>query len=67
MSFFPNAQNTPIQIQDAMLTAVGGDQHNHTSGSVTVAGNQNIYHGSKGAPLRLHLLFWLSKFGVTPR
>ena len=59
MSFFPNAQNTPIQIQDAMLTAVSGDQHNHASGSVTVAGNQNIYHGlmSKGASLRLHLLF----------
>jgi len=51
MSFFPNAQYTPIHIQDATLTAVGGDQNHHASGSVTVAGphhfagNQNIYQG----------------------
>jgi len=47
MSFFPNAQNTPIHIQDTSLTAVGGDQQ--ISGSITIvghqnfAGNQNIY------------------------
>jgi len=51
MSFFPNAQHTPIHIQDATLTAVGGDQYHHASGSMTVAGhnhiagNQNIYQG----------------------
>jgi len=51
MSFFSNAQHTAIQIQDATLTTVGGDQNYHTSGSVTVAGphhfagNQNIYQG----------------------
>jgi len=51
MSFFPNAQHAPIHIQDAALTAVGGDQNNHPGGSMTVAGpnhiagNQNIYQG----------------------
>jgi len=61
MSFFPNAQHTAIRIQDATLTAVGGDQNHHASGSMTVAGptsnhiagNQNNYHGFplKGALL----------------
>jgi len=67
MSLFPNAQHTPIHIQDATLTAVGGDQNHHASGSMTVAGptsnhiagNQNIYHGLslKGALLLLPRLF----------
>jgi len=65
MSFFPNAQHTRIHIQDATLIAVGGDQNNLASGSVTVAspthiaGNQNNYHGLplKGASLRLLVLF----------
>ena len=65
MSFFPNAQRTPIHIQGATLTAFGGDQNHHASGSVTVAGphhfagNQNIYQGLslKGASLPLTLLF----------
>ena len=61
MSFFPNAQNTPIHIQDSSLTAVGGDQRNN--GPVTIAaqhigGNQNIYQAAtvKGASLSLQLV-----------
>ena len=51
MSFFANAQHTPIHIQDATLTTVGGDQNHHASGSMMVAGhnhiagNLNIYQG----------------------
>jgi len=64
MSFFPNAQHTPIHVQDATLTAFGGDQNHHASGPVTVAGphhfagNQNIYQGLslKGTSLHLRLL-----------
>jgi len=64
MTFFANAQHTPIHIQDATLTAVGGNQNNHASGSMMVAGpthiagNQNNYQGSllKGTSPRLSLL-----------
>jgi len=61
MSFFQNAQNTPIHIQDSSLTAVGGDQQNN--GPVTIVaqhfgGNQNIYQAAtvKGGLLLLQLV-----------
>jgi len=61
MSFFANAQHTPIHIQDATLTAVGGNQNNHAmmvAGPTHIAGNQNNYQGSllKGTSPRLCLL-----------
>jgi len=64
MSLFPNVRHTSMHIQDATLTAVGGDQSNHASGSMTIAGphhftgNQNIYHGLslKGASLLYTLM-----------
>ena len=61
MSFFANAQHTPIHIQDATLTAVGGNQNNHAmmvAGPTHIAGNQNNYQGSllKGTSPRLSLL-----------
>jgi len=49
MSFFANAQHTPIHIQDATLTAVGGNQNNHAmmvAGPTHISGNQNNYQGS---------------------
>jgi len=63
MSFFANAQNTSICIQDsdASLTAVGRDQQNSyvtIAGSlVHVAGNQTNYLAVplKGSFLLLHL------------
>jgi len=61
MSFFPNAQNTPIYIQDSSLTAVSGVQQNN--GPVTIAaqhisGNQNIYQAAtvQGGFLLLQLV-----------
>ena len=72
MSFFPNAQYTPIQIQDSTLTTVGGDQNHYASGSMTlagpisnhIAGNYNNYHGLplKGASSPLPLFFRVSDF-----
>ena len=50
MSVLPNAQNSPIHLQDSPLTAVAGDQQNHNNGPVTIAGtfagNQIIYHAT---------------------
>jgi len=60
MSFFSNAQKSPIHIQDASLVAVGGDQQN--SGFIAIAGHQH-FAGSQNifqaAPLKglLSLLF----------
>jgi len=70
MSFFPNGHHTAIQIQDATLTAVGGDQNNHTSGPVTVAGphhfagNQNIYQGLSLKGISLHLCLLLDSLTI---
>jgi len=62
MSFFANAQNTSICIQDsdASLTAIGGDQQNAfvtVAGSLHVAGKQTNYLAVplKGPFLLLHL------------
>ena len=50
MSVLPNAQNSPIHLQDSPLTAVAGDQQNHNNGPVTIAGtfagNQIIYQAT---------------------
>lgn len=58
---FHQRSDTPVHIQDSLLTAIGGDQQNTGPVTITaqhIAGNHNIYQAAamKGASSSLQLV-----------